>query len=82
MDLEAIILKKRQIPYDFIYTWNLKKKMNKNKTETGSQRKTAGCYRGVEERGWVKQKDEGIQINSFKINNLQGYNVQHREYSQ
>ena len=56
--------------------------MNKNKTETGSQRKTAGCYRGVEERGWVKQKDEGIQINSFKINNLQGYNVQHREYSQ
>ena len=63
MDLEGIMLSKtsdreRQIPYDFIYIWNLKRKINEHMTQKQAHRhreQTGGCQQGGDLGGWVKK---------------------------
>ena len=45
-------VKERQIPYDFIYRWNLKNKINEQTKLTHRYREQIdGCYVGRELRG-------------------------------
>ena len=66
----------RQIPYDFIYMWNLKtKQMNKhNKTESQKQRKKQVVVRGVGvgEMNRTGDGDEEEQISSYRVNESRG----------
>ena len=56
--------------------------MNKyNKTETDSQIQRTNWWLPVG-RGKMRVGDEEVQTTMYKINKLQGYIVQHREYSQ
>ena len=78
--------RERQILYVITYMQNLKNKTNditKQKQTHRYTEQTSG-YQWGEGRGEGQDKDRGLKVHTtmYKINKLQEYIVQHREYSQ
>ena len=71
----------RQILYDITCMWHLKNLSIKQRNTQGEQTRVNKVERG---KGQRQERGRGLRSTNtmYKINNLQGYIVQHKEHSQ